>query len=228
MKKRVSCKAIIFDMDGTIVDTNTIWDTATQRLLIAKGIEYTPEIHATVRLQLAGGAGGLKHGCGLLKQMFNLSDTVEQLALEKKQHAHDQYVEGIKFIDGFETFHSTLSGQGVPSGIATNADEHTLELTNKALKLDRFFGNHMYSIARVNHMGKPHPAIYEHVAQQLGYAPKECIAIEDSAAGIASAKAAGMYCIGINSHRNRAALAQADIIIDHYNEIDFIEFLIKV
>lgn len=221
MKKYIACKAIIFDMDGTIVDTNTIWDLATQKLLIAKGVNYTPQLHATVRELLAGGAGGLRHGCGLLKQMFDLSDTVEQLAFEKKAYAHALYDQGLRFIDGFHDFHAQVAH--LPRAIATNAEDHTLELTNNVLKLDSFFGAHIYGISRVNHVGKPRPDIYLHAAAQLGVDPRDCVAIEDSATGIKAAQAAGMHCIGINTHGNRAHIAGADSVVEGYGEIDFLK-----
>ncbi len=207
-------------MDGTIVDTNMIWDIATQKLLVSKGVSYTPEIHKTVRELLMGGAGGLRLGCALLKQMFALSETPEQLAAEKKAHAHDLYKEGVTFITGFPEFHAQIAH--LPNAIATNADDRTLELTNNALKLDTFFGKHMYGISSVGHVGKPRPEIYLHAAAQLGIAPQECIAIEDSATGIKAAQAAGMHCIGINTHGSKELIAIADTVVDGYDEIDFL------
>lgn len=223
MKKNISCKAIIFDMDGTIVDTNSIWDHATQKLLVSKGVSYTPTIHKTVRELLMGGAGGLRKGCALLKQMFDLSETPEQLAAEKKAHAHELYNHGVTFIQGFHDFHQIVSH--IPRAIATNADDRTVELTNNALKLDTFFGKHIYGISQVNHVGKPHPEIYLHAAQQLGIDPRECVAIEDSATGIKAAQAAGMHCIGINTHGSRELISIADTVVEGYHEIDFLNFI---
>lgn len=223
VQKSVSCKAIIFDMDGTIVDTNAIWDIATQKLLVSKGVSYTPEIHKSVRELLMGGAGGLRLGCALLKQMFDLSDTAEQLALEKKAHAHELYKDGVTFINGFSEFHKKVAH--MPTAIATNADDRTLELTNNALKLDTFFGKHMYGISHVRHVGKPRPEIYLHAAEQLGVDPRDCVAIEDSATGIKAARAAGMHCIGINTHGSRELIAIADTVVEGYHEIDFLNIL---
>jgi HAD superfamily hydrolase (TIGR01509 family) len=221
MKKRISCKAIIFDMDGTIVDTNNIWDLATQKLLISKGVSYTPHIHKTVRELLAGGAGGLRLGCALLKQMFDLSDTAEQLAIEKKAHAHELYKNGVTFIKGFPEFHAQIAH--LPNAIATNADDRTLELTKNALNLDTFFGKHIYGISHVSHVGKPRPEIYLHAAEQLGIDPRDCVAIEDSATGIKAAQAAGMHCIGINTHGSRELISFADTVVEGYHEIDFLD-----
>ncbi|MBP9765178.1 HAD family phosphatase, partial [Candidatus Babeliales bacterium] len=92
--------------------------------------------------------------------------------------------------------------------------------------LDRFFKHHIYTIDRVNKQAKPKPDVYLFAAEQLGVQPDECIAIEDSAHGIAAAKAAKMFCIGINTGNDKHSLTQADLIIDSYNEIDLKKLLL--
>jgi beta-phosphoglucomutase-like phosphatase (HAD superfamily) len=69
---------------------------------------------------------------------------------------------------------------------------------------------------------KPHPAIFEFAAS-LSKAPKEnCIVIEDSTNGVLAAKAAGIYCVGYNSiHSKLQDLSKADLIINHFNELDY-------
>jgi beta-phosphoglucomutase-like phosphatase (HAD superfamily) len=126
----------------------------------------------------------------------------------------------VRFIPGFVQFHKKLATYNLKSGIATNASAETAELTDKLLNLRQFFGEHIYNVSHVNFANKPAPDLYLHAAKQLCIDPIACIAIEDSAHGITAAKAAGMYCIGINTARNRQALAQADCIVDHYNQID--------
>ena len=78
----------------------------------------------------------------------------------------------------------------------------------------------------VNRAYKPKPDVYLHAAKMLETDPCDCIAIEDSPSGIKAAKAAGMFCIGINTGKNRDNLKEADLIVECYSEID-IENLIK-
>lgn len=210
--------AIIFDMDGTIVDTNHVWQKANRELIERKGITYTNDIHDELSQKL--GSLALHQSCAIIKEVAGLQDPLEQLIHEKRAIARELYHAGITFIDGFTTFHASVIDHQLRTAIATNADEHIIKATNDVLQLERFFGNHIYGINSVMNIGKPNPDIYLHAAYRLGVDPAVCIAIEDSAHGIAAAKAAGMYCIGINTAKNRNALAESDIIIEHYGEID--------
>ncbi|MFT6765330.1 MAG: HAD superfamily hydrolase (TIGR01509 family) [Alteromonas naphthalenivorans] len=212
-------KAIIFDMDGTITDSEHIWKSATKELLTSRGVEVTQELHDELEKQLKGSA--IHNTCALLKERFNLEHALEELMEEKKRRASVLLQEGLKFIDGFEKFHRTVLENEVMVGIATNADDNTLQLSDKALDLKKYFGKHIYNITYVNNKAKPDPDLYLHVAQQLGVEPEYCIAFEDSAHGVRAAKRAGMFCVGINTAGDRDALHESDLVIDHYDEIQF-------
>lgn len=210
--------AIIFDMDGTIVQTENIWREASDALLSKSTQNITPE----KRQELYDRSHGLamRETCILIKEYGQLSESVEELIIEKKRIAQLLYAQGISFIPGFPEFHKQISAANVKSGVATNADEHTLNTTNRAMNLSHFFGEHLYSIASVNNRCKPHPDIYLYVANKLQVDPRECMAVEDSAHGIASAKAAGMWCVGINTSNDLNQLREADMIISSYHELD--------
>jgi len=192
-------------------------------LLERRGIVLDKTTHDTLFTQIQGLA--LNKSCLLIKQAANLPESVEELIAEKSGIAHEQYEKELSFIPGFIEFHKKLSKLGLKSGIATNAIAESAELTDKILNLKRFFGQHIYNVNHVNFKNKPDPALYLFAADKLCIAPGRCIAIEDSAHGIKAAKAAGLYCIGINTARKPNQLKEADCIVNGYNEIQLEQLL---
>ena len=210
-------KAIIFDMDGTIINTEHVWVGATKKLLEAKGIALNAQDEQQLMTELLGLT--CLTTCAHIKRVANLSESAEQLVEEFIMYAKNLYQDGIQFIRGFVEFHEKTQQHGLRTGIATNADDYTLHLARTALKLDSFFGTHIYNPSAVNSIGKPKPDLYLHVAEQLGIPAELCIAIEDSAHGIAAAQAAGMLCIGIGTSPDPKQIQHADITAQNYEEI---------
>lgn len=218
-------KAIIFDMDGTIIDTEHIWKHASFIMLERRGIVLSPEEHAEIARELHGLA--LIHCCLYLKMRGFFKEDIEDLAIEKRKIAHDLFEKEVRYMHGFLDFFQQVTTHNLKTAVATNAEEETVIVTNKALDLQKLFGQHVYHIGHVNHKGKPDPAIYLHAAAQLSIDPTECIAIEDSPRGIQSAKKAGMKCIGFNSAGNKELLCEADIIVNLYEEINLLTLVKK-
>lgn len=215
-------KAIIFDMDGTIISSETLWAEATHYLLKEKGNITTEECKEI--LQKLKGIS-LYTTCAYIKETYQTKESVEELMEAKEKFVFEKFSELVTFIEGFEQFHKKLSVHGMKSAIATNANLSSLEKILQHIPLKNFFDKHIYCIDHVNKKPKPLPDVFLHAAQQLDIDPKLCIAIEDSAHGITAAKAAGMFCIGINTGKDEHAIKQADIIIQHYDEIDLQQLL---
>ena len=211
-------KAVIFDMDGTVVDTGTIWDQATRTVIQNRGVTISPELNIELKNKLNGLA--LPQSCLVIKELTNCPKSIEEIMQEKTAIALSLYQQGVNLIHGFTDLHAKIKELNLKIGLATNANDATLAETKRALKLEQFFGIHLYGISHVNMIGKPNPAIYLYAAEQLEVAAHECIAIEDSAHGIKAAKAAGMLCIGITTSKNPLQTQEADLIIDNYHELD--------
>ncbi len=225
MTREKQYKAIIFDMDGTIIDSNGVWHTVTHNFITSKKRDVTIEELDVVQKEIKGLA--LIASCAIIKNTFNLQEPVEALIEEKTGHAVAIYKDALTFIPGFKEFFKEVEKHNLKVAIATNAEDITLGLTTTSLQLDNFFGEHIYNITHVNNVYKPYPDIYLYAAQRIGIAPEECIAIEDSTHGVNAAVAAGMFCIGINTGNDTHALRHAHMIVDNYNEIDLEKLLYK-
>lgn len=209
-------KAIIFDMDGTIIDSNKVWDLATQKTLEEYGLRaFTDEFKK--HLDSLSGVS-LTHAVVRLKQLFNLQEEPEALAHSILSHSKKLFKEGVPFIEGFEAFHAIVRKHNIPSCIATNADDVSLAQLKKTLNLENFFQDKIFNISHVNYTPKPDPALFLYAADQLGALPSECVVFEDSIVGFTAAKAAGMTCIAVKNKHNQTLLHEVASAIEHYHE----------
>lgn len=210
-------KAIIFDLDGTIIDTEQMWALATQQMLQSRGMIYDDAL----KNRIHNAVHGLSpiQACTVLKNIIGFSESPEELAAEKTQCAYTLIQGNIRFIPGFTAFFKRIMEHGFKVAIATNCSTQFVELADKEINLSSFFASHIYTPAHVANRYKPLPDIYIHAAQQLAVTPDACLVIEDSAAGIAAGIAAGMVCIGINTADNKMNLAQANFIIEVYDQL---------
>lgn len=215
-------KAIIFDMDGTIINTEDLWKQASKYMLQTKG-NLSEEECIKVLSELKGSS--LHTSCAFIAMTYNTQESVQELIKIKEEYVFKNFKKLIQFIDGFDRFHNQLSKFGMKSAIATNATINTLNKTKEHIPLEQYFNEHIYCFEHAGKKPKPNPNVFLHAAHQVGVDPIHCIAIEDSATGIAAAKSAGMFCIGINTGNDRERLSQADLIIDHYGEINLKKLL---
>jgi HAD superfamily hydrolase (TIGR01509 family) len=214
-------EAIIFDMDGTIIDTNDIWKQAVLCLIEDESNENNMLDQDDINKLLFKAHGlAIDKACKIIKDITKTDKSIQELIQKKTNIACSLYKEGIKFIEGFQDFFKSLKKYNIKTAIATNADEITLNLAKNILNLEDLFSKHIYNIKHVDNLAKPHPAIYLYTANQLDVDPERCISIEDSAHGIKAAKGAGMLSIGINTAKNRDLLKEADLIFDSYDDID--------
>jgi len=209
-------QTVIFDMDGVIVDTEPVHRYAYFQHFSELNIEVSEELFTSFT------GNSTRNVFQRVKTIFNLEDDVEDLILRKRSLFNDAFdhKEDLELLEGIENLIKNLHENGVELILASSASKVTID------RVFSRFGLHLYFSHIVSGedfpKSKPHPAIFEFAAS-LSIAPKEnCIVIEDSTNGVLAAKAAGIYCVGYNSiHSKLQDLSKADLIINHFNELDY-------
>jgi HAD superfamily hydrolase (TIGR01509 family) len=205
-------------MDGVIVDTEPVHRYAYFKQFDELNIAVTEELYTSFT------GNSTRNIFQKLKEKFNLEHDVEDLILRKRSIFNDAFdsKEDLELLEGVEKLIKELHENGIQLILASSASKVTIERVFRRFKLHEYF-THVVS-GEDFPKSKPHPAIFQHAAS-LSIAPKEnCIVIEDSTNGIKASKAAGIFCVGYNSvHSKDQDLSEADVVINHFNELGFDE-----
>jgi HAD superfamily hydrolase (TIGR01509 family) len=214
--KPKALKAIIFDMDGVIIDSDEIISKGIQEFSRELGLE---EINHDFVMKHLG--GNSYRFWKIIKKKYNLSYDVEFL-VEKARNKYIDFFKhdpSIKPIDGIPGLIDSISKNGIPIVLATSGSERRMNIVLNRLGLfDKFV--FLLSSKDVK-KGKPYPEIFLLAANKLGVDPESCLVIEDSNNGVTSAIAAGMKCIGYKNDNSSQDLNQAHHIINSFTNIDF-------
>lgn len=209
-------KAVIFDMDGVIIDSEPLQYQAflhcTGKVLgIHIGAEEFAEFIGTSNI----------HIYSTLKEKHNL-----QLSVQEMCHIHEnQYInllrqeKTIRPIDGADKLIQSLYQNGIKLAVASSSPMQHIGIVLDLFTLAACFAAKA-SGQECEH-GKPAPDVFLRAAELLGVSPEDCLVIEDSRNGVAAAKAARMQCIAFyNPNSGNQDLSKADQIIKHFSEFD--------
>lgn len=209
-----SFKAIIFDLDGTLIDSMQLWRSVDTEFLNSRGIEVPQDLFAH-----------LPHGNSFIqtaqyfKDRFNLPDSAASIMQEWTDMVGHHYESDIMLKPGVQNLISTLDAQGVIIGLGTS---NSLELAKKSLEHHGIWDYFKCAVTGDLHLkGKPFPDIYLLAAERLKIEPRDCLVIEDTLSGVQAAKAAGMTAFAIydadseNDHPRIKELADA-FFTDYY------------
>ncbi len=207
--------AVIFDMDGVVVDSEIHWKTTEGFFLQSLIPGWTTNDQDRII-----GLGVLDL-YKLLVNTYRLRKTQDEFLAIYQEMANEIYGQKVSLIEGFPELLTALSTHHIPVALASSSPTSWINIM-----LDRFCLRDSFQVVvsadELQGLGKPSPAIYLHTAQRLGTLPQRCIAIEDSKNGILSAKNAEMFCVGFrNGFNDEQDLSQADIIIHHFAEFDW-------
>lgn len=206
-------KAVIFDMDGVIVDSIPIWVEAEFLFLGSRPVHPPLDFKAYME------EIRYPRYTGELKREFKLKGTVKDLREEKFKLIVDLYEKKkLKLIPGFRNLIKLLNKHKIKTAIGTSAPELHLDWVIKNFKLEKKFNYYLSSYKLGKH--KPYPHVYLEVASRLKIEPKHCIVIEDSEHGIEAGRRAGMKVIALKHPYSTKEVARADKIVKSLKEID--------
>jgi HAD superfamily hydrolase (TIGR01509 family) len=209
-------KAVLFDMDGVIVDTEPLHNKAYYLMFNAVNIEVSGEMYASFTGQ------STINICRQLCAHFKLSETPETLVALKRKFFKQIFEtdKDLRHIDGVLELIKDYHNNGLTLVLASSASMNTINNVFDRFNLNQYFKAKL-SGANLK-ASKPHPEIFIKAAEATGYQKSECLVIEDSTNGIKAAKAAGIYCIGYNSlHSKNQDYSKADLIVSDFNEIRY-------
>ncbi|MBZ4646601.1 MAG: beta-phosphoglucomutase [Petroclostridium sp.] len=201
-------KAVIFDMDGVIVDNSEYHRKAWHLYIEKKGLKVNQE-----KLDKMYGLRNIEFVRILFGQ--DLSDQeVAVIGREKEQLYREIYLEDIKPPEGLIEYLDYIKEKGLKIAIASSACIENVDFTIDNLHIRKYF-DVILSEQDVT-KGKPAPDVYLKAAGKLGVPPEKCVVIEDAVAGVEAGKRAGMYVVAITTSCARGELNKADVIVDSF------------
>ena len=202
--------AVIFDMDGVILDTEPLYTKAEIRLFGEYGVTIPEEDWSLFR------------GCAE-QDFFNLSMKRYKITEDKnvfmekgRAYVRDEFKKSLAFMPGFHSLHKMVK-QHYHIGLVTASPGHNLDWLRTLIELDYLFA-HIISGDDTD-KNKPHPEPYLAMMTQLGVEPENTVIIEDSLHGVQSGLASGAFVIAKTGSVPDSQLTIAHRIISHLNEI---------
>lgn len=215
MEGNSQLEALIFDMDGVLVDSNPYHILNWMAFLDARGVSYDP---AALPKQVLGQRNDNSFRAFLGPE--KTEKEFERLSDELEAGFRRAFLPNAKPLPGLAQLIEECHGAGIPMAVASSAPTENVHFIVDALKFRPYFRS-LLSGAEVTHP-KPHPEIYLNSAAKLGVEPTSCVAFEDSFVGLESASRAGMKVVAIASTFPRAELeahGYADLIVDSFEEL---------
>ena len=213
-------KGLIFDADGTLIDSMSYWMKLTPRYLESKGKKSTKELEMKIFSM------SLEHGVEFLKSEFNLEESQDEIKNELLSIIFDFYNKEIPLKPGVFEFLSKMKKLGIPMAVATSGNENLLNAAFSRLGCSDFFRK-IVTCGQLN-TDKSKPDIYLHLTDFFNAKPEEIVVFEDALLPIQTVKNAGFNVVAVHdesSSKNQSEIQKtADIFIQDFNSPELTQF----
>jgi len=209
-------KAVIFDMDGVIVNTEPLHHKAYYQMFNDVNIQVSDALYASFTGQ------STLEICKKLCDRFQLRLGAETLVTLKRDHFRLLFEtdDSLALIDGVLDLIKDYHRNGLTLVLGSSASMENINNIFTRFDLDRYF------VAKLSgadlKASKPHPEIFEKAVNATGFECHECLVIEDSTNGIQAAKSAGIFCVGYDSfHSKDQDYSLADVVVSDFREVAY-------
>ncbi len=208
MKILDNIEAVIFDMDGTLVDSMWMWKQIDIDYLGKFGMELPEDLQESIE------GMSFRETAVYIKNRFNIPEDIETMMDTWNNMAYEFYKTKVDFKPGARDFVLELMKRGIKTGIATSNSNELVDAVLGHLDAKEYF-QEIHTSSEVEH-GKPYPDIYLLVAEKLGVAPEKCLVFEDILPGILAGKAAGMKVCAVYDDYSHQELSVKIKNADYY------------
>lgn len=200
--------AVIFDLDGTLIDSMWMWKSIDIEYLAKFGIEFPEDLQRSIE------GMSFSETAVYFKQRFSLPDSLEQIKNDWNRMAWDKYLNEVPLKEGVREFLDYLKEKNISLGIATSNSRELAELVINKHNISGYFAS-IRTSCEVD-KGKPHPDIYLRVAKDLGVEPERCLVFEDVIQGIMAGKSANMKVCAVYDEFSKDDEEQKKSLADYY------------
>lgn len=207
--------AVIWDVDGTLVDTAELHFQAWLALAQSRGWPFS-------RADFAATFG--RRNPEIIHQLFGKEFTPDDIASigeEKEELYRNEAIRGVELLPGVENLLNIFRHSKIPQGVGSSAPRKNIEMILQSTQTSDYFAA-MIGMEDTSH-GKPHPEVFLNAAAKLNVAPEQCVVFEDAVAGVEAAKNGGMKCVAVTfvGHHPEEKLraAGADLVVSSLEQV---------
>lgn len=208
-------QAVLFDMDGTLVDSMWIWRQIDIDFLGERKLSMPESLQADIE------GMSFSETAHYFRETFGLTESEEEIKAVWNRMAFQKYRTEVPLKPGADEFLRWLKEQGLATAICTSNSRELIDMAVEARGIaDRI--DYVVTACEVN-AGKPAPDIYLHAAEVLGVEPKNCVVFEDIPAGLLAGKRAGMTVCAVEDEYSAYCMDEkrrlADFVVKDFTEL---------